>query len=129
MSRREAAEVLGLSVGMIDKLIAAEELTTTRLGRRVVIQPKHVREFLEANVRRKSQPGHEDAAEIASQITDALRLWMNGDRAGWARIVNESRFPVRTFAACLFNVVAKFAAESDDREQFLALVGELVARD
>lgn len=51
LTRNEAAHALGgLSLGTLDKLISSGELVATRIGRRVVIQPQHLREFLERKV-------------------------------------------------------------------------------
>lgn len=47
MSRKEAAEALGVSVQSIDRAIKSGELKARRFGHRVLIVPKYLEEFLE----------------------------------------------------------------------------------
>jgi excisionase family DNA binding protein len=54
LTRQETVEATGLSLRVIDKLIASGELPAAKIGRRVVIQPRHVRELLENNIRETS---------------------------------------------------------------------------
>ncbi len=93
---------------------------------------RDIKQWLEQRAMKETMPSKaasEDAAELAPQIRQALRCWMNGDHAGWGKTINGSRFPVRVFVGALSNVVAKLAAEADDEERFLDLVAEIVARD
>jgi excisionase family DNA binding protein len=45
VGKRESARVLGVSVRMIDYLIAHGELTVRRIGRRVLLHYEDLREF------------------------------------------------------------------------------------
>ena len=45
LSKREAADALGVSLRMLDYLIARKELSVTRIGRRVLVLRKTVEEF------------------------------------------------------------------------------------
>lgn len=47
LGKRESARVLGVSVRMIDYLIAQGELTARRIGRRVLLHYQDLREFAE----------------------------------------------------------------------------------
>lgn len=93
---------------------------------------RDIKQWLEQRAQKEtmsSRAASEDAAELASQVKEATRYWRNGDHAGWAKVVNESRFPVRVFATAMFNVVAKLANEADDPDQFLDVIAEIVHRD
>jgi excisionase family DNA binding protein len=46
-SKREAAQVLSLSLRTIDNLIAADELATCRVGRRVLIPRTELERFIQ----------------------------------------------------------------------------------
>lgn len=49
LTREEVVKLTTLSLGKVDALIASGELPASKVGRRVVIQPRHVRELLEKN--------------------------------------------------------------------------------
>jgi predicted DNA-binding transcriptional regulator AlpA len=135
LTLRQVADDLGVSLRQIHKMRArGEGPPEIRLSPQVIrVRESDLRQWEEQLARRElmssSQAASEDAAELAPQVKEATRCWMNGDHAGWAKVVNESRFPVRVFAAATFNVVAVFGAESGDEERFLDLVAEIVARD
>ena len=48
MSRKEAAEAIGVSVYTIDRAIKSGDLKARRYGHRTLILPKYLIEFLEA---------------------------------------------------------------------------------
>jgi excisionase family DNA binding protein len=50
-SRKEAAEYLGVSLATIDRAIATEQISVSYLRARVVIQSKHLEEYLNRNVK------------------------------------------------------------------------------
>jgi excisionase family DNA binding protein len=45
LSRREAADTLGVSLRMIDSLLEADKLAVVRIGRRVLIPLERLQEF------------------------------------------------------------------------------------
>jgi excisionase family DNA binding protein len=47
LGKRETARVLGVSVRMVDYLIAQGKLTARRIGRRVLLHYEDLREFAE----------------------------------------------------------------------------------
>lgn len=49
VSPGEAAEMIGVSVRTIQNYIRANELPATKVGRRTVIEVRHLRTFLEAD--------------------------------------------------------------------------------
>jgi excisionase family DNA binding protein len=50
-SKKDAAEALGVSLRMIDHLIARKRLTATRIGRRVLIPRKALEELARGVIR------------------------------------------------------------------------------
>lgn len=49
LSRKEVADILGLSVVTIDRAIKAKKISFYRFGTRVCFGPQHIEEFLRAN--------------------------------------------------------------------------------
>jgi len=46
ISREHAAEVLGISVRSLDRLVAAKKITHEQIGRRVILRAAYLREFI-----------------------------------------------------------------------------------
>lgn len=62
-----------MSINTVDRLIASGELTATRIGRRrVVIQPHHLREYLDKNVDNKNQE-YEEMTHAALTVLAAVK--------------------------------------------------------
>ena len=78
---------------------------------------------------RRRVPTPEDRNVIADEHKRMVRCLTNGDHAGMATVITQSRYPQKLHLAAALNVIARMADEADDLEQFLNVIGEIVARD
>ena len=129
LSRLEAAKALGISVSKVDKDTATGQLVATKIGRRTVYQPQHLRAYLEAQTREATMPANADSAVVADELKSMVRCFMRRDHARMAKVVNNSRYPHKLHLAAALNVIARMVAESSDPEKLLDAIGEIVARD
>lgn len=63
ISRERAAELLGISVRGLDRLVAAQDISHERLGRRVILRGAYLREY----IHRKKIPARGSAASTLRQ--------------------------------------------------------------
>ncbi|MBB2770554.1 UNVERIFIED_ORG: uncharacterized protein YidB (DUF937 family) [Mycolicibacterium obuense] len=83
LNRLEAAAQLGISLSLVDKLTARGQLVATKIGRRTVYQPQHLRAYLQAQTREAAVPAERDqqpptraqrraARQAVAEFIDAL---------------------------------------------------------
>ncbi len=79
LSRHETVSMTGLSLRVIDKLIESGELPASKIGRRVLIQPRHVRELLEKNTRETTVNRPDEQELAALTVLRAVEHRVNHD--------------------------------------------------
>jgi hypothetical protein len=87
LTRVEAAEQLGISLSLLDKLTATGQLIPTKIGRRTVYQQQHLRAYLEsqAQPREAKTVSHPDEQELAAlTVLRAVEHRMQGDGRRWS---------------------------------------------
>jgi excisionase family DNA binding protein len=123
MTREEVVEITTFSLSKVDALIRSGELPAAKVGRRVVIQPRHVRELLEKNIREATvtEPSREARALVGLELIDAAEAVVARD---WGRFDALALGPLHAAeAAVLFAVLAR---KSGQPQQYLAKLRRLV---
>jgi excisionase family DNA binding protein len=70
--RRESAQLLSISLRTVDQLIAEEQLSVRRVGKRVLVLAQSLREYANAEVGREASMSHrKDAKKLGSTSKDS----------------------------------------------------------
>lgn len=120
LSRRDAAKALGgVSLATVDRAISDGELIATRIGRRVLIQPQHIRDFLERNVNNHTARDEMDHAALTVLAAVKKNVIDNDPEAMLTTLRGSSR-QVSLRLAEAANIIAHMCKLSDRPEATLA---------
>jgi len=123
LTRVEAAEQLGISLSLLDKLTANGQLIPTKIGRRTVYQQQHLRAYLEsqAKPREARSVTYRDEQQIAAlTVLRAVEQRMHGDGDAMVRTLRGTGRQVSVRLLEATEIIAHLLEHSDRREQALA---------
>lgn len=123
LTRVEAAEQLGISLSLLDKLTATGQLIPTKIGRRTVYQQQHLRAYLEsqAQPREAKTVSHPDEQQIAAlTVLRAVEHRMQGEADAMVRTLRGTGRQVSVRLLEATEIIAHLLKHSDRPEQALA---------
>lgn len=127
LGRLEAAEVLGISVSKVDKDTASGQLIATKIGRRTVYQPRHLRAYLEAQTREVADVNRSDELELAAlTVLQAVQHRMDGEATAMTHTLRGTGREVSLRLCEAVEILAYLVRLSDRPAEMLAALRERV---